>query len=65
MQNVNQIRFTDKVLTCQDCGQTFTWSASEQRYYFSKRLSPPKRCIPCREQRKATIIPDSEVQHGL
>ena len=63
MQNVNQLRFIDKVLTCQDCGQIFTWSAPEQRYYFSKRLSPPKRCVPCRERRKATIIPAREVRN--
>jgi hypothetical protein len=59
MQNV---QFTDKIIVCLDCGQSFTWSAPEQRYYFFKRLSPPKRCIPCRERRKATIIPDSEVR---
>ena len=57
MRNINQITYTDKVLTCQDCGQKFTWCAGEQRYYFVKKLSPPKRCITCREQRKVTIIP--------
>jgi len=63
MQNVNQIRFTDEVLTCQDCGQEFNWCAGEQRYYFAKKLSPPKRCPACRERRKPTNIPAGEVWH--
>ena len=56
--------FRDKVLRCCDCEQSFVFTAGEQTYFLSKELSDPKRCKPCRELRKQTLIPDPEVQHG-
>ena len=56
--------FQDKVFTCCDCGNTFTFTAGEQVYFESKQLSPPKRCKPCRELRKQTLIPDPEARNG-
>lgn len=46
--------FTDKVLTCRDCGEQFTWTAGEQEFYQSRGLlNPPTRCPSCRSARKA------------
>jgi len=45
--------YTDKTLTCQDCGQPFTFTAEEQEFFSSKGYSEPKRCPTCRQARKA------------
>ena len=47
--------FQIKAIECVDCGVTFDWTAEEQRFYWSKGLSEPKRCPDCRRLRKATI----------
>lgn len=51
--------FKDKQLACVDCGATFTFNAGEQAFYWSKGLSEPKRCKPCRAKRKATLVPEA------
>jgi len=46
--------FEDKVLTCSDCGCEFDHTAEDQERYASRGFTnEPKRCRPCREQRKA------------
>lgn len=46
--------YEDKVITCADCGQDFTFTASEQAFYAEKGFSDaPKRCKSCRQARKA------------
>ena len=45
--------YTDKNLTCQDCGQSFTFSADDQEFFATKGYSEPKRCPSCRQARKA------------
>jgi len=47
----------DKVLTCVDCGNRFTFRFGEQVYFLSKSLSTPKRCLQCRQIRRRTLIP--------
>jgi len=48
------VSFTDKVLTCRDCGEQFTWTAGEQEFYQSRGLlNPPTRCASCRSARKS------------
>ncbi len=44
--------YTDKSLTCQDCGQSFTFSAGDQEFFAQKGFSEPKRCPDCRRARK-------------
>jgi len=45
--------FTDKTLTCSDCGASFTFSASEQEFFASKGFTnEPGRCSACRAARK-------------
>jgi CxxC-x17-CxxC domain-containing protein len=47
--------FTDRTLTCRDCGQQFTFTAGEQEFYQSRGLvNEPGRCTDCRAARKQT-----------
>lgn len=43
----------DKVLTCADCSQEFTFTATEQQFYADRQFSEPRRCASCRAIRKA------------
>jgi CxxC-x17-CxxC domain-containing protein len=46
--------FTDKTLTCKDCGQEFIWTSGEQEFYQSRGLTnQPGRCPTCRSARRA------------
>ncbi|MDR1070986.1 MAG: zinc-ribbon domain containing protein [Gracilibacteraceae bacterium] len=46
--------FTDKTLTCRDCGSEFLFSASEQEFFAEKGFeNEPGRCPACRAARKA------------
>ena len=48
------MEFSDRTLTCLDCGQPFIFTAGEQEFYDRKGFrEEPKRCKPCRETRKA------------
>ena len=53
---VNEIDFVAQVLTCLDCGGEFTFTSGEQRYFWAKGLSEPKRCKPCRMLRKRSLV---------
>ncbi|MCC7365792.1 MAG: zinc-ribbon domain containing protein [Dehalococcoidia bacterium] len=47
--------YTDKSLTCADCGSTFTFTAGEQEFHESKGFTnPPRRCPTCRSARRAS-----------
>jgi len=43
----------DKTLTCADCSQEFTFTASEQQFFADRQFSEPRRCPSCRAARKA------------
>ena len=45
--------YSDKTLTCADCGQQFVFTASEQDFYAQRGFSEPRRCASCRASRKA------------
>jgi CxxC-x17-CxxC domain-containing protein len=45
--------YSDKTLTCADCGQEFTFTASEQDFYAQRGFTEPRRCASCRASRKA------------
>jgi CxxC-x17-CxxC domain-containing protein len=48
------VQYADKVLTCRDCGATFTFTSGEQEFYASRGFdNPPGRCPSCRAARKA------------
>jgi len=47
------VPYTDKILTCSDCGAAFTFTAGEQEFHQSKGFSnDPRRCPDCRQARK-------------
>ena len=46
--------YQDKTLTCRECGQEFTFTASEQAFYAEKGFqNEPGRCPACRAARRA------------
>jgi CxxC-x17-CxxC domain-containing protein len=46
--------YTDKSLSCRDCGTDFVFSAGEQEFHASKGFTnSPSRCPACRSQRKS------------
>jgi CxxC-x17-CxxC domain-containing protein len=48
------VSYTDRSLTCVDCGAEFTFSAEDQEYHASRGFTnEPKRCQGCRAARKA------------
>ena len=53
---IDTIGFVDRELTCTDCGQDFIFTEGEQRYFWAKGLSEPKRCKPCRMLRKRSLV---------
>ncbi len=44
----------DKTLTCADCNQEFSFTASEQQFYADRQFTEPRRCPSCRAARKAS-----------
>lgn len=47
--------FTDKTMTCRDCGAQFTFTSGEQEFFAQKGFAnEPTRCPTCRRVRKAT-----------
>ena len=38
--------------TCKQCGKEFTITQSEVRFYKSKHLDLPRRCVDCRKKNK-------------
>jgi CxxC-x17-CxxC domain-containing protein len=49
-----KVTYTDRTLTCVDCGAVFVHSAEDQEYYASKGfISEPKRCPSCRATRRS------------
>ena len=45
--------YTDRTLTCADCGTNFTFSADDQAYHAEHGFTnEPKRCPDCRATRR-------------
>jgi hypothetical protein len=43
----------DQTIQCKGCRNPFTFTAGEQRFYEERQFTPPVRCKPCRDARKA------------
>jgi CxxC-x17-CxxC domain-containing protein len=54
----------DKTLTCADCSQSFTFTASEQDFFAERGFTEPRRCPSCRASRKASRGSDSSYGGG-
>ena len=59
-----KVQFEAEQLICCDCGELFIFSAGEKAFFWSKRLSEPKRCLECRRFRRQTLIRDQEGADG-
>jgi CxxC-x17-CxxC domain-containing protein len=52
--------YTDKTLTCRDCGQSFVFTTGEQEFFASKGFTnEPSRCPECRSNRSRNRGADS------
>jgi CxxC-x17-CxxC domain-containing protein len=48
------VSYTDRTLTCVDCGSPFTFSAEDQEYHATRGFTnEPKRCSGCRAARRS------------
>lgn len=45
--------FSDKALSCVECRQEFSFTATEQQFYADRGFTEPRRCPSCRAARKA------------
>lgn len=46
--------YSDKILSCKECGREFEFTAAEQEFYAQKGFTnEPGRCPECRSARKA------------
>jgi CxxC-x17-CxxC domain-containing protein len=47
------VPYTDRTLTCSDCGASFTFTTGEQEFHASKGFTnEPRRCPDCRGARR-------------
>jgi CxxC-x17-CxxC domain-containing protein len=51
--------YTDRSLTCVECGLDFTFSADDQQYHAERGYQDPKRCPSCRASRRQSRGGDS------
>ena len=61
---LEKIEFLEKQLTCLDCGREFAFTSGEQRYFWAKGLSEPKRCKSCRMLRKRSLVSIMGIEEG-
>ena len=53
------MNYEDRTLTCEDCGQSFIFSADDQSYHAEKGYTnEPKRCTSCRQNRRSQRYSD-------
>ena len=58
--------FTDKTITCKECGNEFIFTAGEQEFYAEKGFeNEPQRCKACRDARKNASRADREMYTGI
>ena len=57
--------YTDKQITCSDCGTAFTFSTKDQEFFASKGfVNEPKRCPICRAAKKQSMGDNSSFGSG-
>lgn len=44
--------YEDIEITCRDCRQPFTFTAGQQAFFAERQLLQPRRCEPCRAERR-------------
>ena len=48
------MNYTDRTLTCAQCGNEFTFSADDQQFHAGRGYQDPKRCPSCRAERRSS-----------
>lgn len=48
------------IVTCRDCGEVFSITAKEQKWYAEKGYKLPKRCPECRWKRRQAAQADKD-----
>ena len=57
--------YSDKQITCSDCGTPFTFSTKDQEFFVSKGFAnEPKRCPICRAAKKQSMGDNSNYSGG-
>ncbi len=46
------MNYTDRSLTCAQCGNPFTFTADDQEFHAGRGYQDPKRCPSCRAERR-------------
>jgi CxxC-x17-CxxC domain-containing protein len=60
------MQFVDRLLTCQDCGNEFIFTAGEQLFFFDKQFkNDPKRCKPCKSRRAGQASGNGPAAAGI
>ena len=58
--------YTDKTLTCKECGAEFVFTAGEQEFYAERGfVNEPQRCKECRFARKAAAKAPREMHDAI
>jgi CxxC-x17-CxxC domain-containing protein len=56
--------YSDKTLTCSDCGEQFVFTERDQAFYAERGFSEPRRCASCRAIKKAQRDAGSADSYG-
>ena len=57
--------YSDKILSCRDCGQSFIFTTGEQEFFASRGFTnEPSRCPECRAARKRTQAESGVTSYG-
>lgn len=43
----------DKIIKCENCGQSFVWTMDEQKFFEREKIEEPEYCVICRGLMKA------------
>lgn len=52
----------DEIIVCRNCGNEFTFTVGEQKFFEEKGFTKPVRCKECRNKRKAEKEEKTEEQ---
>lgn len=52
----------DEIIVCKNCGNEFTFTVGEQKFFEEKGFTKPVRCKECRNKRKAEKEEKTEEQ---
>lgn len=50
---MEDMTYSDRPLTCAECGTEFIFTADDQQFHASRGYQDPKRCPSCRASRRA------------